>query len=43
MVEFTILAAFLMIVVFLAVVEDGGVLDNLQQHEQRYINSVAAP
>ena len=42
-VEFVVIGAFLAIIVLIAVVEDGGVIDNLQEHEKRHIDAVTAP
>ncbi len=42
-VEFTVLGVFLAIVVFGKVIESDGVIDNLEEHETRYINSISAP
>ena len=43
LVEFVVIGAFLAIVVLAVVVEQGGVLDNLQEYEERHINAVSAP
>lgn len=43
MVEFVVIIVWLAIVVHVAVFEDGGVIDNLEEHERRYIQAISAP
>ena len=42
-VEFTVILVLLMIVVLEVVIEEDGVIDDLELHETRYINSMSAP
>jgi hypothetical protein len=42
-VEFTVVLVMAMIVILIAVIEDDGVIDNLEEHEQRYIDAISAP
>jgi len=42
-VEFVIIGAFLAIVVLISFIEEGGVIDNLQEHEKRQIDAISAP
>ncbi len=42
-VEFTIILVFAMVGILLAVTADDGVIDDLELHEERYINAISAP
>lgn len=42
-VEFTVILVVAMIVILLAVIADDGVIDNLEEHEERYIDAISAP
>ncbi|MGH1543268.1 MAG: hypothetical protein ACRBHB_22850 [Arenicella sp.] len=41
-VEFAVLGVFLALV-FAKFIEPGGIIDNLEEHETRYVNSISAP
>jgi len=42
-VEFTVILVVAMVVILLAVIADDGVIDNLEEHEERYIDAISAP